>query len=465
MLLKLYRKQTDKATARTLSEPPAELCYNLTEILQPTSYQQYERGTRLKRAVLLSGTLVPLLIIASCSSNNSVTGPNGNVTVNGASKLSNRAFITNVYSGNVQIVDSANDTTAYYTATNNNTGLTTPGGSAASAVSIVVGGSLTLAVVSPDDLETLVYNPNGNVLTFITNSSETTNGNVTLGNWTDMLLYSQDSKYVYVPVPNLAFPSGPPGGVQVISTASGAIAANYPIPSARYVAVSPDGNTLMVFASNADTIWMFNPTATAPTPVAVSGFARPVNAFIGSDNKTAYIINCGPECGSTAGPPSVMRFDIPSQTITATVPVGGASVGFLKSNNLYVAGYPGGSTGTFDVVDISTMTRVTANSVVIGDGTHTTMAMANNNKMYIGAASCANTTNGCLSIVDLGTTKADPLGPPLGAVTSMQSIPNRNTMYVVEGGYLEIYDTTTGQLQSTQIAFRGAVNTVVQVDP
>jgi len=30
---------------------------------------------------------------------------------------------------------------------------------------------------------------------------------------------------------------------------------------------------------------------------------------------------------------------------------------------------------------------------------------------------------------------------------------------------LFIYDTTTGQLQSTQIAFRGALYGVVQVDP
>ncbi len=48
-----------------------------------------------------------------------------------------------------------------------------------------------------------------------------------------------------------------------------------------------------------------------------------------------------------------MRFDIASQKVTATVPVGGASVGLLNSTTLYVAGYPGGNTGTFDVVDVS----------------------------------------------------------------------------------------------------------------
>jgi hypothetical protein len=151
--------------------------------------------------------------------------------------------------------------------------------------------------------------------------------------------------------------------------------------------------------------------------------------------------------------------------MVAKVPVGGGSGGLLKGTNLYVAGYPGGSIGTFDVVDVSAMKRVTTNSIAIGDGTHTTMAISNNAKMYIGSPNCVNTTNGCLSIVDLGTMAAAPLGPPRGPVTGMQSIPNRNTMYVIEGTVLNIYDTTSGQLQPTQITFRGALFGVVQVDP
>jgi len=252
--------------------------------------------------------------------------------------------------------------------------------------------------------------------------------------------------------------------VQVIDTSTAAISSTYPVPGAHGVAISPNGNTLLVFALNSDSMYLIDLTQTAPTAVASPGFARPVNAFISSDNSTAYVLNCGPECGSTAGPPSVMRFDIATQTITATIPVAGASVGLLKGNNLFVAGYPGGSNGSLDVVDINSMTRTTANPVAIGDGKHTTMAVSNNNKLYIGALSCANTTVGCLSIVDLGKMTLDTVGQPLGAVTGLQSIPNRNTMYTVQGGVLYIYDTTTGQLQSTQISFRGALYAVLQVD-
>ncbi|HWS96650.1 MAG TPA: hypothetical protein VN620_09270 [Candidatus Methylomirabilis sp.] len=423
----------------------------------------------MKRAVLLLVSSAALLLIASCGSSNSVTGPNGNVTVNAPSKLTNRAFITNQFSGNIQIMDSQNDTTAYYTANNNNTGNSTTGGSPASAVGIAVGGTLTLMALRPDDAETVVYDPSSLVLTFITNSSEAPSGTVTLSGWTDRLLYSADSTKLYVPEPTAPVTNARPGGVQIITEATSTTAVGItgfiPIPAARYVAISPDGKTLLVFASNSDTMYLVDLTATVLSPVAITGFAAPVNAFFSSDNSTAYVINCGPECGSTAGPPSVMKFDVASRAVTATVPVGGASVGLLKNTTLYLAGYPGGSTGTFDVVDVGAMTRTTANPLAIGDGSHTTMAISNNNKMYIGAVSCANATVGCLSIVDIGKTALDTVSQPLGGVTGLQSIPNRNTMYAVEGGVLFIYDTTTGQLQSTQIAFRGALYGVVQVDP
>ena len=226
----------------------------------------------MKRAVLLLGTCVSLLLVVSCSSNNSTTGPNGNVTVNAPSKLQNRAFITNQFSGNVQIVDSQTDSTAFYTVTNNNTGITGPGVTG-TAVAITVGGSLTFELLSPDDLETLVYNPSSFTLTFITNATEATNGSVSLASWADMALYSPDSTKIYVPVPNAPITNARAGGVQVVDTSTGSITSTYPVPGAHWVALSPDGNTLLVFALNSDTLYLINLTQTTPTAVAIPGFA------------------------------------------------------------------------------------------------------------------------------------------------------------------------------------------------
>jgi hypothetical protein len=257
-------------------------------------------------------------------------------------------------------------------------------------------------------------------------------------------------------------PTGNANAVQVIDVNNAVIASTYAVPSVRWVALNPAGNVLLAFADNSDSMWLINGSATPPTPVAINGFSRPVNAFFSSDGNTAYVLNCGNQCGGTE-PPSVAQFDMASQTIKTTVNVGGATVGLLNGNNLYVAGYAGGANGTFDAVDISTMTRTTANSVLINDGQQWKMAL-NNNKLYIGAKTCSNIVTGCLSVVNLTTQTADAPLPPLGPVTGMQSIPNRTTMYVIQGGKLFIYDTTTDQLQKTQLGFRGALYDVVQID-
>ena len=88
----------------------------------------------------------------------------------------------------------------------------------------------------------------------------------------------------------------------------------------------------------------------------------------------------------------------------------------------------------------------------------------NNNKVYIGAKTCNNTVTGCLSVVNLTTQAADAPLPPLGPITGMLSVPNRTVMYVIQGGVLNIYDTTTDQLQKVQLGFRGALNDVIQID-
>jgi hypothetical protein len=410
-------------------------------------------GNPVKRIAMLLPALLALLVWSACGGGSPTTPTSG---------AKNRAFVSNTFSGNLQIVDSQNDTTPLTAQTTNSNGQVIPG----QPVTIPVATSVTFEVESPDHTTTLTYDPNTFGLYFITNSTEAVNGSVALASGTGMAVFSSDSSTVYVPEPNFANSGSPAGAVQVVTVSTLLTTATYPVPSARYLAISPNGQYLLVFADNTDSLFLINLSASTVAAVAVPGFARPINAFFSADGNTAYVLNCGPECGSS-NPASVASFDIPSSTITATVPVGGASVGYMNGTTLYVAGspVPPGTTSTYDAVNLSNMTRITANSVGISDGFHTTMALATNNKLYIGANTCTNTTTGCLSVVDVGTNTADPPLPPRGAITSLMSVASRNVMYAVEGGALHIYNTTDDQLQNQQVLFTGAVYSVVQVDP
>ena len=374
-----------------------------------------------------------------------------------------RAFVSNTFSGNLQVMDTQNDTTPMTAQTvDPTTGQLIPG----VPVTVTVGGSQTFEVEAPSFATTLTYDQNGKIIYFVDNASEATSGSVALPDFTEMALFSPDSTTVYAPVRNVPVTGSRNGAVEVItvstSTITATISATYPVPSARYIALSPSGQYLLVFADDSDSVFLIDLKATTVAAGEIPGFARPVNAFFTADSNTAYVISCGAECGSSSGA-AVQQLDIPSQTIKASVPVGGASVGLLNSGTLYVAGNPGPG-GTYDAVNVNTMTRLTANSVAISQGYHSTMALSTNNKLYIGASTCNNVTTGCLSVVNVANNTADPPLPPRGNVTAMLAVSDRNTVYVIEGGYQVIYDTTTDMPQQTQVLFKGALYGIVQVD-
>jgi len=161
--------------------------------------------------------------------------------------------------------------------------------------------------------------------------------------------------------------------------------------------------------------------------------------------------------------------------MTQTPPVQGNStavpastIALLQGNSLYVAGTPvspadnscaGVTTaattcGRLTVVDVASMTA--AAPVAITDGYHNRMQMGSNGQLFIGARGCTNVNvsggevRGCLSIVNAaGSISQSSVVAPQdnGDVTGMEPIPNRNVVYVCEGGRLRIYDTTTDQLE------------------
>lgn len=271
------------------------------------------------------------------------------------------------------------------------------------------------------------------------------------------------------------------------------------VPNAQTVISNSNGTQLLVFSpfsspAVSNSVYVISPLIAVPpidqgcdnlaasgTCKVVPGFDQPVYAII--NGNTAYVLNCGAECGGTQA--SVMVLDLGTLTIRNTIPVNGATTGFLSGSILYVAGTPKGRAcpsstaaafcGTLDIVDLNSMTDpnfTNHNPILITDGYHDRIDMGLGGQLFIGSHACTNVGNvnnpsgevrGCLSIYNTNT-GAVVIPPDNGDVTGLQSFSTRNVEYVVEGGTLRIYDTTKDILQKTQVTIVGQVIDVKAID-
>jgi hypothetical protein len=282
----------------------------------------------------------------------------------------------------------------------------------------------------------------------------------------------------------MVFPTAVPIGYAAIPTATvngytfaGAVdIMNFPasqlttiaVTNAQTVIANDNGAQLLVFSNDSDAITVLSPTNAVP-PVDLSclsnvpnsvcsiipGFDRPVYGIV--NGNTAYILNCGPQCGGIMA--SVMVLDLPSLAITATIPVDAATWAVLNRSTLYVAGTSptnhactGQQTaattcGRLNIVDLGSAT--VTGTAVITDGYHDRMDLTVEGQLFIGSYDCTNIGNvsfpdgevrGCLSI--FRTTDNSVLIPPdNGDVTGLQGFTSRFVEYVAEDGNLRVYNT------------------------
>ncbi len=334
-----------------------------------------------------------------------------------------------------------------------------------------------LMAVSPNLKYTLVYSRVGNAVTVVNNSTEavaTAAGSssslpaIALPGFTESIAVSPFATAAYAAVPSAPVPGESPGAVEVLNLQNGSTAASIPVPGAHFVVCSPDGNHVLVFSDNSDTVTVITTiqigTNTDPRSY-ITGFDRPVWGIF-TDSRTAYVLNCGSQCGGKAAGVSLLNLGV--ATAVSTTPVSAATYGLLKGSTLYVAGTPlanppgtntctGTTTsattcGKLSVIDTSSMT--VTGSATITDGYHDRMQISQNGQLYIGSHSCTNINvpggeiRGCLSIFN--TNGGGVVIPPNnGDVTGIQQISGRDVVYVVQNGALNIYDTDTNRLQVT----------------
>jgi len=429
----------------------------------------------LKRVLTLVWFLLPVsLLFVSCNSSNNRTGGGG------GSGLKFRAFVSqDVSAGNVgagvQIIDAAKDVRAF-------------------VAPIAAGATPGQMVVTPNRLQTLVFSPSDNRFTLISNGSESASTGTNLPGFTESFVVSPDSLTAYIAVPTAPVVGQSPGIVEVLNLNNGGLTGQIDIPAVRHLAIGHTGNRVLAFSDNSNSVAVITFGTGNPTVTYLGGFDRPVNAFFSGDDSQAFVLNCGAECGGIQAGVQVLDLN----TVTSGTQVGACSsvapvvcagsVAVVDGTTMYLAGIPFNADGTpfaqpctgettaatscglLTVIDLANLS-VTKSGIVITDGFHNRMALGANGQLFVGARDCTeiiavNTgdeVRGCLSIYNT-LTDAVVIPPANGNVTGIEPIPNRTVVYLVQGGELQIYDTTTDKLQKTQIDVSGELVDVRTVD-
>jgi hypothetical protein len=397
------------------------------------------------------------------------------------SGLSRRAFVSDTQDGTLHIEDAEHD-------------LESP-------VRISTGSQPGVMRLSPDKSITLVFNAGSFSLAVVTNSTESLAGSIGLPSLSTDYVAMPDNTVAFAVVPNSSTAPCTPRCVEIVDvantfTVTGTINADttgQPLNGATTLVPSPDHSKLLVFGGpgeHVDTLAVIDTTTAQTTPASAATqlgpdpafYDRPVSAVFSSDSSKAYILNCGPECGGTAASVTVLDMTSNPPVPVTNIPMpGGATVGLLSGNNLFVAGTPSGTPGSYagqlSVLD-TTALAPPATSVSISDGYHNLMELGNDNKLFIGATPIC--TAGCLTIFDMSNNQAK-VDPITGNVSGIASINGRHVVYVIEDvaaesldcqgqlpclGKLRIYDTTasTPTFTPTQINVVGKAVDVKYVD-
>jgi hypothetical protein len=227
-------------------------------------------------------------------------------------------------------------------------------------------------------------------------------------------------------------------------------------------------------------------------------FDRPVKAVFSIDGGTAYVLNCGPECGGPINTPASVSILPVAPTIyligqaSGTLPTnaalasstiaipGGASNALVDSSTMYVVGQKpqvvNSETlfaGYLTVVNLGNNTA--SSPVAISDGlpgAPSRMIEADNNTLWIAMTKCNNGVRastgqpyGCLTMYNTSTGTVTMLEPYLGDATGIAAVTGLNKIYTAEGGQVYIYSTVDGTaLDNQYVTVTGTAFDVAYMD-
>jgi hypothetical protein len=392
------------------------------------------------------------------------------------SGLTNRVLIAiqspSVFTkGALQIVDAYYDTRSGYT-----------GQPAAFSLS-GYGGALPISIQSmPEEERAAVYGSGDGSLTVADYATEKTTGTVSnLNGLSSSIFMTRNGTYVFAANQS----------THVLTVVNQSNSSAYPLslPGVYRVSVNPGGTMAIAFAQNSNYAYYLRqltaaqslsysggsstwPKAAvdcepqnapgwcllqAQSPDAVDStgnyygaplvFDRPVKAVFSADGSTAYVLNCGPECGGTKASISLLP------VAPMIFPLGQAS-GLLPCNSA-----PCTNTGYLTRVNLSTnaviaSTGSSPNPVSISDGMPgavSRMIQADDNTLWIGMTKCNdgerfynNQAYGCLTMFNTSTNTVTLLEPYIGDATGIAAVTGLHKIYTAQGGQVYINSTKDG---------------------
>ncbi len=225
--------------------------------------------------------------------------------------------------------------------------------------------------------------------------------------------------------------------------------------------------------------WCVFPVSTGPSAT----FDHPIKAVFSPDGTTAYVINCGPECGGTTAGLTTIPITAASINTGSTgasgialvaqsnVPIpNGSTNAIFNGNTLYVAGQQyQSSSGLFAgyLTILNTPANTIAGSYAISDGLHNRMVFADDNTLWVGSSQCdqgvryqqaqagANVQFGCITMFNTATNTAT-IDSYLGDGTGIADVEGLHKVYTTEGGQIYIYNTTNmTQLDNSNVTIAG----------
>jgi hypothetical protein len=279
------------------------------------------------------------------------------------------------------------------------------------------------------------------------------------------------------------------------------------VPNIYRVSTNPSGSAALAFVQDSNLVYSVyklqtnqkvpsNAVDCEPQNIPVfcalpvpGTFDRPTKAVFSADGTTAFVLNCGPECGGTQASISflpvagiIIQSGAPvppgaPSAVTATIPVPGGVTNALQNGNLlYIAGQQLQSDGFFagflSILDLGAQ-KITGN-YSISDGTHTRMNFGDDNTLWIGSQLCtqgeryhlgATTNLGCLTMFNTAKNSVTMIGSYKGDATGVASVLTLHKVYTAEGGQVYIYSTVDGSaLDNSQVTVVGTAYDVAYMD-